>query len=175
MRQLLEEHGVGPGSIGRVFAHGEVQAVFDLMIDNGQKSTRFSSRICAVLLEYLVLKIAESLVPGKAVETPAFATYQRCRRYVQEHFATIRSLDQIARPCHVDPAYLCRLFRRYDHQTPHQYTMRLKMNLAAQRLQDPGTLVKQVAGELGFDDPFHFSRAFKSFFGRSPQAFRRLR
>jgi AraC-like DNA-binding protein len=36
-------------------------------------------------------------------------------------------------------------------------------------------LVKQVAAELGFDDPFHFSRAFKNIFGLSPEAFRRLR
>ena len=53
------------------------------------------------------------------------------------------------------------LFRRYDHQTPYQFLMRLKMNLAAERLQNPGVLVKQVATELRFDDPFHFSRAFK--------------
>jgi AraC-like DNA-binding protein len=52
--------------------------------------------------------------------------------------------------------------------------MRLKRNLAAGRLQDPGTLVKQVAAELGFDDPCHFSRAFKSVFGMSPEASRRL-
>jgi AraC-like DNA-binding protein len=53
--------------------------------------------------------------------------------------------------------------------------MRLKMNLAAERLQQPGTLVKQVAERAGFDDPFHFSRAFKSVFGVAPDIFRRLR
>jgi AraC-like DNA-binding protein len=53
--------------------------------------------------------------------------------------------------------------------------MRHKMNQAAECLQDPAVLVKQVAAELGFDDPFHFSRAFKTVFGLSPEAFRRLR
>jgi len=43
------------------------------------------------------------------------------------------------------------------------------------RLQDPETLVKEVAFELGFVDPFHFSRGFKRLFGLSPEAFRRLR
>ena len=86
-----------------------------------------------------------------------------------------RELEQVARECHVDRAYLCRLFRRYDQQTPYRFLMRLKMNLAAERLQHPGVLVKQVAAQLGFDDPFHFSRTFKSMFGVSPQRFRRLR
>ena len=49
------------------------------------------------------------------------------------------------------------------------------MNLAAERLQNPSILVKQVAAEFGFDDPFHFSRAFKNVLGLSPEKFRRLR
>ena len=36
-------------------------------------------------------------------------------------------------------------------------------------------LLVPVAAELGCSDPFHFSRAFKSVFGLSPEAFRRLR
>ena len=82
------------------------------------------------------------------------------------------SLEQVARECLVDRAYLCRLFRRYDHQTPHQFLMRRKMHLAAERLQQPELLVKQVAAQLGFADPFHFSRTFKRVFGLSPEAFR---
>jgi AraC-like DNA-binding protein len=173
--ELLGQHAPQPGSVGRVFAPAEIQAAFDELIHNGLKATRFSSRVCAVLLEYLILKIAESLMPWEAAQTPAFATYQRCRQYLQAHYLGLRSLSQAARQCHVDPAYLCRLFCRYAHQTPYQFLLRLKMNAAAQRLQDPGALVKQVAAELGFDDPFHFSRAFKKVFGLSPEAFRRVR
>jgi AraC-like DNA-binding protein len=36
-------------------------------------------------------------------------------------------------------------------------------------------LVKQVAEETGFADPFHFSRVFKSIPGLSPDIFRRMR
>jgi hypothetical protein len=36
-------------------------------------------------------------------------------------------------------------------------------------------LIKQVAGECGLPDPFHFPRVFTSVFGSSPPAFRRLR
>jgi AraC-like DNA-binding protein len=87
----------------------------------------------------------------------------------------LRTLQQIASECHVNNAYLCRLFRRYDNQTPYQYLLRLKMNFAAECLRQPGVLVKQVAEEAGFADPFHFSRVFTSVFGLSPVAFRGLR
>jgi AraC-like DNA-binding protein len=75
----------------------------------------------------------------------------------------------------MDAAYLCRLFQRYDHQSPYQFLLRLKMNLAAEWLQPPDALVKQVAEHAGFSDQFHFSRAFKSVFGVAPDIFRRLR
>ena len=68
----------------------------------------------------------------------------------------------------MDVAYLCRLFQRYDHQSPYQLLLRLKMNFAAEWLQQPGALVKQVAERAGFTDPFHFSREFKSVFGVAP-------
>ena len=75
----------------------------------------------------------------------------------------------------MDAAYLCRLFQKFDHQTPYQFLMRLKMTLAAEWLLQPGALVKQVAERAGFGDQFHFSRAFKSVFGAAPEIFRRLR
>ncbi len=173
--ELLRQHAMAPGNVARGFAPAEIQSIFDDMIQNALKASRFSPRICELLLEQLILKLAECRMPWEAAQTPAFATYQRCRRHIQSHYLRLRTQAQAARECHVDPAYLCRLFRRYDHQTPYQYLMRLKMNQAAERLQNPGTLVKKVAAELGFSDPFYFSRAFKSVFGLSPDGFRRLR
>jgi len=174
-RSLLRRHGLAPGSVVNVSAPGEIQDVFDRLIRDGLSAGGLSTELCASLLDYLILKITESRTPGQARHTPAYATYRRCRQYIQTHFACLKTLRQAAHECHVDQAYLCRLFRRYDHQTPYQFLQRLKMNLAAERLQDVDVLVKQVAAELGFADTFHFSRAFKRVFGRSPEAFRQLR
>jgi AraC-like DNA-binding protein len=127
------------------------------------------------LLECLALRIAGAYASLAGAETQAFATFQRCRQHVEQHSLRLKTLGQIAGECHVNNAYLCRLFRRYHSQSPFQYLLRLKMNYAAQRLQQHGALVKEVAEEAGFADPFHFSRAFTSVFGRSPSAFRALR
>jgi AraC-like DNA-binding protein len=45
------------------------------------------------------------------------------------------------------------------------------MGHAASLLLTTGYLVKNVAFELGFENPFHFSRAFKSVYGISPESF----
>lgn len=127
------------------------------------------------MLECLALKISGARAPLEGSETLAFNTYQQTRQYIAEHFLRLRTLQRISLEYHITSAHLCRLFRRYDHQSPYQYLLRLKMNAAAERLAQPGTLVKQAAEQTGFEDPSHFSRVFTRILGLSPDGFHRLR
>jgi AraC-like DNA-binding protein len=174
-REFLRRCGMRPGTVSQVFPPNEIQNLFDELIRCGQRSSPHRADLCAKLLECLALKISESHAPHGGVESHSFTTYQDCRRHIENYFARLKTLRQIAQECHVDGAYLCRLFQKFDHETPYQFLMRLKMNLAAEWLQQPGMMVKQVAERAGFGDQFHFSRAFKSVFGLSPDAFRRMR
>ena len=69
---------------------------------------------------------------------------------------------------------MCRLFKRYAHQSPWQFILRLKMRDAAHRLQARDARVGDVAQEFGFSDPFQFSRTFRRVMGISPRMFVRL-
>jgi AraC-like DNA-binding protein len=172
---LLQSSGLRAGSLAQVFPPAEIQPLFDELIRNGLRGTRQSPRICAILLEALAHKITEARAPRSGRETLAFRTYQRCRDHLGQHFQRLRSVEQIARECHLNNAYLCRLFKRYDEGTAYGYLLRMKMNYAAERLQSPSALVKQVAEETGFANQFHFSRAFKAVFGISPSAVIKMR
>jgi AraC-like DNA-binding protein len=172
---LLHFCKLPPGSVAQVFPPNTLASLFDELIETGLRLGRGNADLSAKLLECLTFKIAAANAPIKGVETLAFATYQQGRQYIERNFLTLRTLEQIAVECHTDKAYLCRLFRRYDQHSPYQYLLRLKMNHAAGRLQQSGVLVKQVAEEVGFADPFHFSRVFNSILGISPTAFRGLR
>jgi AraC-like DNA-binding protein len=174
-RRLLRQCQLAPGQISQIFPPNDLQTLFDELIRCGQKNSAQSENLCARLLECLALKVAESRAPLAGVETLAFNTYVHCRQHIQHHFQRLKTLKQVADECHINGAYLCRLFRRYGHQSPYQFVLRLKMNRAAELLRQPGALVKQVAEQAGFEDPFHFSRTFKSVFGLPPEEFRRLR
>lgn len=173
--QWLRRNGLAPGRMSQVFPPNEIQPLFDELIRSGQRGTRQASELCRQLLGCLGLKLREARAPARIGASPALATYQRCRQHLAEHFQRLGTLEQAARECRVDAAYLCRLFRRFDHQSPYQFLTRLKMNAAAAELQQPGALVKNVAAELGFANPFHFSRVFKTVFAVAPETFRKLR
>lgn len=172
---ILRSCQLALGSVSQMALPHELQNLFDELIECGQRGRPGASELCAKLLECLTLRIAESRIPHESVETLSLLSYQHCRKHIEEHFQRLKSLEQLAGECHLDAAYLCRLFQRYDHQSPYKFLMRLKMNLAAEWLEQPGALVKQVAERAGFRDQFHFSRAFKNVLGVSPNTFRRLR
>ena len=172
---LLKSCKLAAGSVARVHPASTLVALFDELLESGLNVGRKNAELCAKLLECLAFKITGANAPLKDAETLAFVTYQHCLQHIERYFLRLRTLEEIAEECHTNNSYLCRLFRRYDNQTPYQCLLRLKMNYAAARLQSPGTLVKQVAEEVAFPDPFHFSRVFKNVLGVSPDSFRKLR
>lgn len=171
---LLRQCHLPTGSVLLVNPPAALQALFDELIEIGLGLSPKRVELCSRLLDCLTLKIHAMRLPPAGLETAAFQTYRHCREHIERHFQRLRTLTQIAEECHLDAAYLCRLFRRYDHQSPYHYLIRLKVNLAAELLQQPANLVKQAAGQAGFADPFHFSRLFKNILGISPAAFRRM-
>jgi AraC-like DNA-binding protein len=174
-KEMLHRCRLPLGTFARVFPPNEMQGLFDELIRRGQRGSPRSQELCGKLLECISLEIAEARAPHKDAGTLSFTTYQQCRQHIEKNFQRLKTLRQIARECHLNAAYLCRLFQRYDQQSPYQYLLRLKMNQAAELLHQPGALIKRVTQQMGFGDQFHFSRVFKSVFGLSPDAFRRLR
>jgi AraC-like DNA-binding protein len=173
--KMLRKFGHPLGSAVQVSAPDVIIRIFDDLIKNGQTGSSYSPLICAAILQQLVFKIAETSIIEKTRLTAAFYTYQKCREIIQKNCLALRGLEKVADECNIDSAYLCRLFKRFDSQSPYQYLMQMKMNLAAQRLQSPNSSVKEVALEFGFSDPFHFSRVFKRIFGIPPSTFKDLR
>jgi AraC-like DNA-binding protein/quercetin dioxygenase-like cupin family protein len=172
---LLAPPGPAPGTMVQTAYPQDIRRIFEDLITAGLRPTPFRSRICSSILQHLLLRIAETAVAPGAAGSPAFETYQRCHQFISEHYLDLSGLTEIAGQCQVDPAYLCRLFGRFDYESPYQYLTRLKMIHAAEQLQIPGVLVKQVARRLGFSDPFQFSRTFTRVLGVSPKKFAQLR
>ena len=176
--RLLRETKLAAGTDAHVFPPGPVAEAFDRLIDAGLDTGFLAPRRVALLLEELLLRCADSRVPDEATESVAFATYRRCRDVIDDldpAGPVIRSIAATARACHIDSAYLCRLFQRFARIRPYHYLVRRRMEAATARLSRPGFRVKDVAAEFGFADPYHFSRAFKRFHGAAPSSFIRRR
>lgn len=66
------------------------------------------------------------------------------------------------------------LFRIATGYTPINWLIQMRMQLAAQLLEDTSLPIKQIADQVGYEDPFYFSRMFKSVYRISPSGYRGL-
>ena len=159
----------------RVAEPARLRALFDELQRLGQRPAPHASRLSALVLEQIVLAAADEALPEEAGESAAWTRYQRCRAYLEANCLTVASLRAVASACTISEAHLCRLFHRYGAVSPYRLLVRLKMARAAALLLDRGLLVKEAGQQVGYDDPYHFSKAFKRVYGLAPEAFRARR
>jgi len=170
-KALVEATAIGRRPI-LVADPGRVRTMLDMLHQVADEGGPLAETT-AVLLLRAILLMADALARNPTnMPSQAELSYDRCRRCIDERFLELKGLSDLAAACHMDPATVCRLFKRFGQATPYQVLLRRKMNHAASRLQLSEILVKEIAAEVGYDDPFHFSRAFKRVHGISPQEFR---
>lgn len=150
-----------------------VHDLLEQLLDCANLSRRVARQLGDRLGEVLLLRLREDLRAPTDPGPESYHTYERVRQLMQSDYLRFRGIEAVAKAPHVTPAYLARLFQRYADETPLQYLTRLKMDHAAELLLHQRRTIKEVAAEVGFEDPYHFSRVFKRVHGVAPAHFRR--
>ena len=73
---------------------------------------------------------------------------------------------------HVSASHYFALFKGRMRCSPIDFFIRLRMNRAGRLLVESSLPVKDIAAQLGYDDPFYFSRLFKSVHAVAPTEYR---
>jgi len=93
-------------------------------------------------------------------------------RYMKENLDQSFSLSHLAGHCGYSPSHYIALFRKKTAYTPVEYFIHLKMQRACQYLDLTGLRVNEIANQLGYTDPYYFTRAFIKRIGMSPRKYR---
>ena len=92
--------------------------------------------------------------------------------YMMEHLDKPLQVATLAAAANVSASHFFVLFKRCTGCPPIDYFTRLRMQRARQLLEADSLHVKEVAAVLGYDDPFYFSRVFKSVNRIAPSKYR---
>lgn len=97
--------------------------------------------------------------------------------YLAEHPQETLSTGDAARLLHRSPSSLAHIFKEATGTSFLQYQIAHKLDVADDLFRArPGLTVREAAFELGFTDPYYFSRLYRRHRGRPPTAtLRRLR
>lgn len=93
-------------------------------------------------------------------------------KYLKQHANGTVSRRDLARHFNMTPEHVNLLFRKELKATPTEIVNRERCHRAWQLLQNGELSVKEVADQVGFHDPFYFSRVFKKVFGVPPSSLR---
>jgi AraC-like DNA-binding protein len=109
----------------------------------------------------------------KSGETPFDARAELVRKmtdFVRAHSARPLALADVAKAVHMSPNYLTSLYHSQTGVSLGRFILTERIALAQRMLRQPLASVKSVGLDVGFSDPFTFSRAFKRITGLAPRS-----
>lgn len=95
--------------------------------------------------------------------------------FMQQHIDKMLPLQNMAESVHLSASHFSFLFRKKTGFSPVEYFNHLKVQKACQYLLFTDLKVKEIAGKLGIDDPYYFSRMFTRLMSVSPNSYRTKR
>lgn len=97
----------------------------------------------------------------------------RAIAYMKQHLSKKISLEEIASHCATSVSHFCLRFKSSTSHTPVEYLNNLRIQQACQLLDLTTLKISEISEQLGFSDPFYFSRVFKKSIGQSPKEYRK--
>ena len=93
-------------------------------------------------------------------------------RFIEKKFQNDISVEDIAGVCGLNRSYFGKLFKEAMGKTTQEFLLSYRMNRAAELLKQPQYSVGDIGCAVGYQNPLHFSRAFKNTYGISPREWR---
>jgi AraC-like DNA-binding protein len=130
---------------------------------------RFVQGACllkALLADFACAASLRSSRAGKQLDL------EKLTRHMRENLGAELDLDALAATANLSKFHFSRRFRQHTGHAPIQFFIQMKMQRACELLDSTDQPIKAIAGAVGYQDAFYFSRIFKRTIGVSPQAYR---
>jgi len=113
--------------------------------------------------------------PANAKEKEHHLRIRKALSYIQDNLTCDLSLEKMADVANFSPFHFQKLFIKYVGESPKQYVLRLRLERSAHHLVlYPEQSVFEISLQSGFSSASTFGRAFKNFFGITPDEFRKV-
>jgi AraC-like DNA-binding protein len=166
--ELLDEIGAGGSS---AFARGTLPASMRLRLLTQQILRRAAPADPLGLDEWSVEAIRESLRAPHRSKGKSSRVVDRAKELLHARTGERLGLDEIARCVGVTPVYLTQEFTRAEGIPLYRYQLRLRLTRALIELHHCDDITG-LALDLGFSSHSHFTAAFRSAFGITPNFYR---
>lgn len=128
----------------------------------------------ATALRATLCKIGENLVERHGLRTARERVVASVEALRQDWLRSHR-LEELATSAGMSVTHYCAHFRELTGFAPIDFLIRLRVQHASNLLDTTKHTVAQVAGAVGYNDPYYFTRCFRRIMGYSPQQYRKIK
>jgi len=148
-----------------------------LIFDELQNSDDYSQDIVLNLLHLFLLESRrifdqQNQVPKEALDTTPDVTIIKFKQLIEENFTREKNVSPYAEMLNMNPSCLNELAKRTTGITAGELIRNRVIDETKKLLYSSPMSGKEIAYELGFDDPAYFSRFFKKYTGITLKEFR---
>ena len=127
----------------------------------------------AIALRELILELElDRIGEGEKSGTIQLALIDRCVEYCRQHLSEDIDFHALAARHNVSYSLLRKRWNEEAGFPPQKHFTRMRMFEATRLLDGSSASIAEIAEQVGYQDPFSFSRAFKRMFGQSPKSWR---
>lgn len=120
-----------------------------------------------------IIQSAQEPAKMQSARTPEEAIVQIIVRYLRDNYAHPITIRDLAAQVHLSERHTSRLFHKVMGTSIIDYLTTVRLEVAAQRLIDHNTPIKEIAQECGYPDVRYFSTLFRLHNSMTPGAFRK--
>ncbi|MCI5901212.1 MAG: AraC family transcriptional regulator [Blautia sp.] len=121
--------------------------------------------------QQMLLHTTEVLSPA---DTKKIERYKSVISYIEAHYSTPVSLEQMADTIPCNSQYLCRFFKEISGISPIQYLINYRIDQACAQLLTSSKSITEIALDCGFENISYFIRKFKEIKGSTPKEYRNM-
>lgn len=138
---------------------------------------RFTANLQDVLVEELFWRLLRAL-PASSVHPDILGHTEKqnflveLNRLFLENIGQPMSVEEMARSLRMSASSLAHRCKELTGYSPMRLFMHSRMEHAKEILTGSLLPIKTISAQLGFENPYHFSRVFRNFMGNPPSAYR---
>lgn len=92
---------------------------------------------------------------------------------MENNYALNCTIEDLCNSLSLSRSYIYNLFQKFAHTSPQKLLTQMRMEDAKSRLISSSQNIQTIAEQVGYNDTFTFSKAFKRYSGYSPTTYRK--